>query len=146
MARFLVKMSLSNIEARMWLLYLKLLQGKRGKLSFNITREVCEYLTDCFPLVEVTSTLLSFCARGPQILLHALIQVDNNSTWVMLNDGRLFCSGGGIFQVGHPYSWSVAYLLSHDGKVEQLPDMLYTRRWHGVIQLLQIYIFGGCKL
>ena len=41
---------------------------------------------------------------------------------------------------------SVAYFLSRDGAVEQLPNMFTARCWHGVVQVRHIYVFGGSKL
>ena len=73
--------------------------------------------------------------------LRTPIQVDRCSTWEVLEDGRLFCSGCGVFQ-----EYFSAYLLSRDGAVEQLPNMLTERCLHRVIQILHINIFGGCKL
>ena len=94
-------------------------------------------------LAQVTNTFLRFFTSvwGPQVPLRSFIQVDLRSTWVLLEDGRLFCSGGGNYDVGYIQH---ACLLSRDGAVEQLPKMLTARCWHGVIQVLHIYIFGGC--
>ena len=85
-------------SARVWLFYLKRQQGQRGTLSANITREVCEYLADPL-LVHVTNTFLRFfnfptSTWGPQVNLKATIQADASSTWVVLEDGRVFLCGG----------------------------------------------------
>ena len=91
---------LSAEGARVWLFHLKSSQGVRGRLSLNVTREVCLYLEDLL-LYQVTPHFLrSFnnhkSAWGPQVPLSARIQADDSSTWVVLEDSKgLFCSGGG---------------------------------------------------
>lgn len=100
-------------------------------------------------LAQVTSTFLRIfntSAWGPQVRLSTCIQVDEGSTWVILEDGRLFCSGGGNSQAGFDSALSVAYFLDRSGRVEKLPDMFTARSYHGVIQVRHIFIFGGCKL
>lgn len=137
---------LLGLKARVWVFYLKNLQDERGRLSFNVTQEICSYLGERL-LAQVCSSFLRFFDTytwGPQILLHTSIQVDCSSTWVVLEDGRLFCSGGGNFQLG--CCWKVAYLLDRNGTVDNLPDMLSGRCRHGVIQIQHLYIFGGGKL
>lgn len=141
---------LSALTARMWLFYLKNLLQERGKLSFNVIREIGSYLADRFLLAQVTSTALelfntSALCWGPHVL-HTPIEVYQDSRWVMLEDGRLFCSGGRSTQTDNQAlkMLSKAYLLSRDGTVEMLPDMLIARYNHGVIEvLLRIYVFGG---
>lgn len=81
----------------LWLFYLKYLRGQRGQLGHNVTREICSYIAD-YLLAHVTSTFLRFFnsyAWGPQVPLRTPIQADQYSTWVMLEDKRVFCSGGG---------------------------------------------------
>lgn len=143
---------LIGLRARMWLFYVKLLQGKKGRLSFNIIREASSYIPD-FLLPQVTPTFLRFfhgSVWGPQIPLRTPIQADNTSNWVSLDDGRLFCccGGGGNSQTGlQSKAWKVSYLLSCNGDVEELPDLLTARKYHGVIQVVHVYVFGGiCKL
>ena len=97
-------------------------------------------------LAQVTSTFLRMfntSAWGPQVRLSTRIQVDEGSTWVILEDGRLFCSGGGE---EFDSALSVAYFLDRDGGVEKLPDMFAARSYHGVIQVINLFIFGGCNL
>lgn len=132
------------VKAKVWLFHLK---HSRKALCINIIREVCSYLAD-LQLAQVTATFLRFfnCETwvwGPKVQLFTPIQVDTGSIWAVLEDGRLFCSGGaeGFFAIS-----SVAYLLSRDGAVDQLPNLLAARKDHGVIQVLHIYTFGGCKL
>lgn len=138
-------MAIPAVKAKVWLLHLK-----HSSLSTNIIREISSYLID-LQLAQVTATFLRFfnchtSAWGPQVLLHSPITADQNSTWVVLKDGRVFCSGEGRSQAGDSNGWSVSYLLSWDGTVEQLPSMLTARHGHGIIQVQQIYTFGGCKL
>lgn len=120
---------LYGCRARMWLFSIKYLQSERGRLSFNVIREICGYLSDLL-LPQVTSTFLCFfncCtyAREPQIILSTPIQADHGSTWVLLEDGGLFCSGGTNYMGRIPSkTWNSAYLLNRNGGVEELPSML----------------------
>lgn len=120
-------------STRVWLFYLKHRQGKNGKLSPNVTREVCGYLADSMLIAQVTPTFLRFftSAWGPHVHLQTPIQVDINSRWVVLDDGRLFCSGCNFLEI----CLRVAYLLSCDGTVEELPNMLTARCRHGRISM-----------
>lgn len=133
-------MAISAVKAKVWLFHFK-----HSRLRTNIVREICSYFADP-QLAQVTSTFLRFffaSAWGPQVLLSTPIHADSGSAWVMLEDKRLFCSGGSSAQVGNSSS---AYLLGRNGAVEELPSMLTARRSHGVIQVLHVYIFGGSKL
>lgn len=99
-------------------------------------------------LAQVTNTFLRFFEISawkytPSFPFRTPIQTDFSSTLVILENGRLFCGGGGGFSSD---PWNVAYLLSRDGAVEELPVMLTARRYHGVIQVLRLYVFGGSKL
>lgn len=56
--------------------------------------------TQTVELAQVTSTFIRFfnCQSstwGPQIFLHDQIKADSTSSWVVLKDKQLFCSGGG---------------------------------------------------
>lgn len=142
---------LSSSRAKILLFYLKYLQNERGKLSLNVTREICIYLAELLLLPHVTETFLRFfntSTWGPQVRLHTHIRADSGSRWVELENERLFCCGGGSkSQTGElRTAWNVAYLLSRDGAVNALLHMLSARREHGVIQVLDLYSFGGCKL
>lgn len=142
-------MALQASNAKVWLLYLKHTQGARGKLSLNATREICDYIADHL-LAQVTPTFLRFfhCSTstwGPQIRLSRPIKPDNSCTWVMLKDGRLFCSGGSNCQAKWEFL-TVAYFLSRYGTVVQLPHMQTARNSHGAIQVSHLYVFGGGKL
>lgn len=101
-------MVMFNQSARVWLFHLKHLQGERGKLSLNTTRELCEYLADPL-LAHVTKTFLRFftfqtSTWGPQVQLKTSIQIDDMNSWVVLEDRRVFCCGFGI-----------TYILGRDG-------------------------------
>lgn len=40
--------------------------------------------------------------------------------------------------------WKEAYLVSREGAVDPLPDMISARCWHGVIEVHHsVYVFGG---
>lgn len=144
-------------RAKVWILHLKHPWSGRRSLSINVIREICSYIAD-LELPQVTSNFLRFfnCETstwGPQVRLRTRIQANTSSRWMMLNDGRLFCSGGGKCQVGfsagstsYAATWKGAYILGLSGVVEQLPDMLTARYYHGIIQVHSIYTFGGCKL
>ena len=122
-------------------------------LDFKVVQEICAYLTDCLELAEVTRTFLRFfnchtSAWGPKVFLKALPTGNDCSTWLMLEDGRLFYSGGmtSNSQTGTGGASISAYLLDRDGTVEELPNMLAARMSHGVIQVRDLYIFGGSQL
>lgn len=141
-------MSLLAQSSKAWLFYLKHQRGERGQLGHNVTRDICVYLVDCLLLTQVTPTFLRFfntLAWGPQVLLSTPILVGDTSSWVLLKDGRLFCSGGNSQTGFFSTVLSVAYLLGRDGAVDSLPNMLTARCSHGVIQVSQLYIFGGSK-
>lgn len=97
---------LLTVRAKEWVLYL---WGARGSLSTNVIREICSYIADLQLPQQVTATFLRFynCEAstwGPRVPLHAQIQADRGSSWVVLKDRRLFCSGGGNCQAGcHEY-------------------------------------------
>ena len=115
---------------------LKETAAPKARIPLTDTREV--------ELAQVTSTFLRFfhtSTWGPQILLHSLIKADQYSTWVVLKDGRLFCSGG----CSEGQTLAVAYLLSRDGAINSLPSMQTARGYHGIIQVQDIYVFGGGK-
>lgn len=146
-------MYLQGPRAKVWLFCLKYLQGERGRLSFNITREICEYLSGSL-LAQVASTFLRFfncdtSAWGPVVSLKSSIQANVGSTWVLLGNGSLFCSGGKESNSqadALSESWKVAYILGADGTVEALPNMFTSRCFHGVIQVRDLYVFGGSKI
>lgn len=140
---------LSATQAKLWLLFLRQLIGRRS-LTINITREICSYISDFSgELVQVTDTSIHFfnwqaSVWGPRVLLSALIRADDSSTWVVLEDGSLFCSGGGKHHTGASLqAWNEAYLLSRIGAVRKL-GLMVARAYHGVIQTGHIYLFGGC--
>jgi hypothetical protein len=146
-------MALQEQKARVWLFYLKHLRGDRGTLEFKAIQEICAYLTDCLELAEVTRTFLRFfncrtSAWGPSVYLKTLPTGEGYSTWVILKDRRLFYSGGmtSNSQTGTGAASICAYLLDRDGAVEELPNMLAARMSHGIIQVRDLYIFGGSKL
>lgn len=142
-------MSLHAQNSRVRLFYLKHMQGERGRLGFNVTRDICAYIADVLVLAQVASTFLRFfntLSWGPQVPLTSPIQVSDTSTWVLLEDGRLFCSGGLYGTGSRSSAMTVAYLLGRDGTVDSLPCMLAGRCSHGVIQVQHLYIFGGSKL
>lgn len=108
----------------------------KARIPLTDTREV--------ELAQVTSAFLRFfhtSTWGPQVCLYSLIKADQYSTWVVLKDGRLFCSGG----CSEGQALTVAYLLSRDGTINALPSMQTARGYHGVIQVQDIYVFGGSK-
>ena len=140
-------MAISARSAKVWLLYVKHLQGTSGRLSLNVAREICCYLIHSF-LAQVTPTFLRFfnihtSSWTAKVRLTSSIQVDEGSRWVLLEDGRLFCSGGEReLQTG---SGQLACLLGKAGNVYYVP-MLSARAYHGIIQIRKfIYTFGGCK-
>ena len=100
-------------------------------------------------LVHVTETRLHFfdceTTKWAQVALLTPIQVDIYSSWVVLEDGRVFCSGGSKDQTG---GLKQAYVLGQEGRVQILPPMLSARKQHGVIEVsinYSIYIIGGSK-
>jgi len=90
---------LSTVEARVWLFHLKSFQGVRGKLSFNVVREISSYLEDPLLYQIRPDFLRSFNCQtstwSSQVPLRTHMQVDESSVWVVLKDDRLLCSGGG---------------------------------------------------
>lgn len=135
-------MALQDRNARVWLFQLKYLQGEKGKLSFNVTREACEYLADPI-LAHVTSTSLRFfnfhCSTwSPYILLRTKIQADSSSSWVILEDSCIFCCGGN--------QKAAAYILGCDGSVKQKANMNAERGGHGLLAASNPYVFGGYGL
>lgn len=140
---------LSGRRVRVWLFYLKHLQGEGGTLGIVVIREICSYFGDKV-LVHVNYDFLRIFNTytwGPRVPLSTNIRADFCSVWLVLEDGRVFCSGG---DSKRHLEWvagmKLAYLLSRNGKVDQLPDMLVPRRDHGIIQInFTLLIFGGCK-
>lgn len=137
-------------SAKVWLLYFKHKLNAKGHLSRNVTREICSYIAD-FMLAQVTPTFLRFfhpfCKWTPQVPLRSRISVDEESSWVFLQDGRLFCSGGGGMLDEHQEDVGFAYLLGRDGTTDELPHMLSARYYHGVIGSGNfVYVFGGYNI
>jgi hypothetical protein len=136
-------MAISARSAKVWLLYAKQLKGISGRLSLNVAREICCYLINSF-LAKVAPAFLRFfnvhtSAWTAKVKLTSLIQVDEGSRWMILEDGLVFCSGGEC------RGGQLAYLLGKAGNVYHLPYMLLARAYHGIIQIRTfIYTFGGC--
>lgn len=142
-------MRLSHLRAKVWLFHLKHLKGERGQLCFNVTREVCDLLADHRLLVQVTDTFQCFfnfktSTWGPQVRLSTLIHADWTSSWVVLEDGRVFCCGGGKSYAG--CGEATAYIVARDGAVEQKTCMSEGRFGHGILSYNATYVFGGCML
>lgn len=142
-------MALSARKAKLWLLYLKRFPGS---LSVNVIREICSFISDMGQIAQITPSSLRFFdhQRGvwkPLVRLISGILVDESSTWIVCEDGRVFCSGGGSkSQAGRQMAdLNEAYLLDREGIVSPLPGMSIARGYHGVIQVLHIYVFGGCR-
>ena len=74
------------------------------------------------PLASFTPSIAT-PLLGSQVSLSASIRVDATSIWVVLKDGRLFCSGGG--------DWNTVFLISADREVSRLPNMQTARNAHG---------------
>jgi len=136
---------LSAMGARVWLFHLKSSQGVLGSLSLNVIREISSYLKGKIPLLFQVSPdfLRSFNCQtstwSPQVPLRTHIQVDATSVWVVLEDGRLLCCGGGHNPVAslttpNPADWNSDYLISRKGEVSALPNMHMAWSSH-----------GGCK-
>ena len=90
-------MSLPARKAKLWLLHLKQFPGC---LSLNVVREICGYISDSGEIIQITRSSLRFfdyqsCTWKPPVPLRSQIQVDESSSWTALEDGRVFCSGGG---------------------------------------------------
>lgn len=136
-------------SAKVRILYLKHMHTRK-RLSLNVVREVCSYLADP-QLVQVCEGFLRFfnfqtSAWGTQVRLSSRIEAIKGSTWLALGDGRVMCSGG-MQQTGLMGIGKKAYLVSEKGTVEQLPNMLYARYYHGSVQVRAcIYTFGGRTL
>lgn len=119
----------------------------RKGLSPNIIREICLYLDSSEDVVQITHTFLRFFSLiwSPQTPLSTAIRADHGSSWVSLEDGRFFCSGGD--SNGQVVEWKLAYLISPKGFVQELPPMFSARWGHGLIETSQfIYTFGGGKV
>ena len=85
-------------------------------------------------LVHVTASTLCFYSFptstwGPQVQLKATIQADGGSTWVILEDRRVFSCGGYSDGSGSTYT----YILALDGAVEEKASMKEGRYSHGLI-------------
>ena len=75
---------LSAVGSKVWLFRLKT-EGVRGRLSLNVIRQICSFLRS---FDRQTST-------WSEVPLRARVQVDSGSRWIVLEDGSVFCSGGG---------------------------------------------------
>lgn len=134
----------ASVRAKVWLFYLKSMREKRRRLSHNIIREICLYFQSIPDVVQITRTFLRLFnpSWSSQTPLSTAICVDHGSSWVALEDGRFFCSGGG--SNGHIVEWKVAYLISSSGLVDNLPPMSSARWCHGLIEVdCSVFTFGG---
>lgn len=137
---------LSGRKVKVWLLHLKCIRGDRGKLSLNVLREVCAFLHPLSPLVHVTESYVRFfhfqtSAWGQPVRLNVRIQANRESSWVVLEDQRVFCCGGKFKTGGNTYM--EAYILARDGTVESKTSMNRARRYHGVLTISKtVYVFG----
>lgn len=135
---------------KVYLLYFKYKRGDRGRLSLNILREVCSFLPSPDLLIDITERYIrSFnfqTGTWKQPRPHAHIQANRLSSWVVLEDGLMFCCGG----AGHTgYSshrgLKEVYIFAHDGAVKQMTNMRGARGTHGVLAYNKaVYVFGGC--
>ena len=74
---------------------------------------------------------------GQPVRLITQIQVDGDSRWVFLEDGRVFVCGG---MVGKREAW----MIGVGGTVEPQPAMNGARYSHGLIAFMKaVYVFGG---
>lgn len=149
---------LSPVRAKVWLHCFKHSPGTKGSLSTNIIREICSYFAN-LKLLQVTSTFLRFfnCEISTweqRVSLDTKIKADEYSSWLILKDGRLLCSGGGNHHIGYSegckdysVSWKKAYIIDYYGIVDSLPRMISARSSHGIIEVQQlVYVFGGSKI
>ena len=90
---------LSAVGAKVWLLHLK--SSSNRSFSVNVIREICSYFKDLLVFQVTPDFIRSFsCSTftwGPQVSLCTHIQTDQFAKWVVLKDGRIFCSGGGNY-------------------------------------------------
>lgn len=143
-------MSSCHYDRRMKLrlFYLKHVREARGRIGYNVIREICSYLPMRIELIQVTSAFLNTFLlpnlSTSQVSLSTSIRADHGSSWVILEKEGIFCCGGGsnVYAV----EWKTAYLLSFEGTVQDLPPMSSARWCHGVIEFLgMVYVFGGGK-
>lgn len=140
-------------------------QDKLEKLvtsQVKLTIEALEHTSQ--GLVQVTDSFMRFYdfqadIWGSNIPFKGKIQANSTSSWVILENSLVFCSGG-EYSVGR-FSQQVtsfagikpvncagnkAYLLGCQGQVKQLPRMDIARYFHGVIEVeSRVYVFGGCR-
>ena len=123
-----------------------------SSLSFNITREVCSYLSPHLTLAYVQEDSLSFVNFAtftlyPAVELHTTVQVNHNSSWAVVNRNLLvLCGGGGkrILHIDNGKAWRSAYLLHSQGRVKALPDLLFGRSGSGVVVWKgAVHVFGS---
>lgn len=138
-----------------------LMDGKRVSLEDLETLLLPKH-SQAKELVHVTATYLRLfnfqtSTWGPQVPLRSQIVADGNSSWVILEDKRVFCSGGEYYSGYSSSSSSInylaaggrneAYILTRDGTVEQKANMNVARYSHGVLAINNaVYVFGGCML
>ena len=136
-------------RTKVWLLYVKLLRGDKGRLCRNIFQEICCFLHADSLLVRVTKSSFQFFdfqkgAWKQERLLNPTIQANLNSSWVLLEDGSVFVCGGESYS---GLGGSTAYVIGD--RQTQLADMQKARYWHGVLALHSnhaVYVFGGGML
>lgn len=136
----------------------RLLKGSK-KLTISALKSLLSQPPESMELVQVKSEFLRFFDCGNltwrrAVVLRSPIKVDPFSSWALLVNGQVFCSGGGKHQAGY-YSkgisyleaWKTAYLLNRNGAVSVQPDMLTARFSHGIIGIDDsVYVLGGGEL
>lgn len=84
---------------------IKLLNGKEA-LTVKALEQIFPVSAETKEFVKVTDNFIRFLdlkniTWGPEIYLRRYIRADKSSRWIILEDGRVFCSGGGKYHAGY---------------------------------------------
>ena len=138
-----------DTSVKVLLIWTKQRSALYSTLSFNVTREVCEYLGVLDSLADPSSDFLRFFRHKPQLWTsprpHPTLQIcQSSSRWLILTDSSVFCCGGVETFSSTILFWSSTYLLGSNGNVKSLPLMISPRAFHGVIEWRnKVLVFGG---
>lgn len=134
------------VNAKVGLVWIRVMSRLYTPLSANIIREVCTYLHPNHYLVWVADTSLVYFDVStrrfrPGVAFKDHLNIDTNSRWAAIDENRVVICGGGVNQ---DQAKSTAYLLHINGASQQLPTMWHGHRSFGIIHWSdRVYAFGS---
>ena len=131
---------LSELMAKVWLLYLKCMRGDGGRLSLNILREVCSYLHTHIRIAAVFySTAFLYDLKSQQSSKHVLSEdLGEGGSYIQADRNTLLCVDGNYSPSSAVHSLDLSSFL-----LRPLPSLSTPRAWAGLAKVsTSFYMFG----